>query len=381
MAFLKRTGGGRFSLRGTNLRLLILCLLCSAYGCMLVFSANYSAGSGMRGTITQIGATVIGLLLAFFISRFDYEDICRAWPFIGGFAVLLVLLTFTPLGLNVSGTDDTAWLQIGFGKAALTIQPSELLKVAFIITFSLHLSAVRENISHIRNVLLLCLHACVPIGLIFLQGDDGTALVFVFMFAAMMFAAGLKWQYFAAAFAAIAAAVPLLWFNYLTDDKKGRFLAILHPEEYIKTYGWQQYQGIVQMGSGKLFGVGYLNGSNPHLFARNNDLVFTVAAEEFGYIGSLVLLLLLALLIMELWRCAKMARDTLGSLICVGTMAMIGFQSIINIGMNVRLLPIIGITLPFFSQGGTSILTLYLAIGLVLSVCYYSNVKSTTIHH
>mgnify|MGYP002519673175 CR=1 FL=1 len=149
----------------------------------------------------------------------------------------------------------------------------------------------------------------------------------------------------------------------------------------MKTYGWQQEQGIILMGSGKLSGVGFTEGSNPNLFARNNDLIFTVAAEEFGFIGSILLLGLLALLIFELWRCSSRARDPMGSFICIGTMAMIGFQSIINIGMNVRLLPIIGITLPFFSAGGTSVLTLYLAIGLVLSVCYYSDIKSSSIRH
>ena len=117
-------------------------------------------------------------------------------------------------------------------------------------------------------------------------------------------------------------------------------------------------------------GVGYLNGSNPTLFARNNDLIFTVAAEEFGFIGALLLLGLLGALLYELYRCAKRAQDGLGTYLCVGMMALIGFQSIINLGMNLRLLPVIGITLPFFSAGGSSVLTLYLGIGLALSVSY-----------
>ncbi len=378
MKLMKGGSNFRFALRNTNFRLLILCFLCSLYGCMLVLSANLSAGNGWKGIITQAGASVVGFVFALLISQIDYDDICRAWPLVAGLAVLLVLLTFTPLGLNVSGTDDTAWLALSIGSFSLTFQPSELLKIAFIITFSRHLAAVGEDINAPRNILLLGAHALLPIGLIFLQGDDGTALVFGLMFVAMMFAAGLKWQYFAGTITAALIAVPFIWMN-LTDDKKGRILSILQPELYTETYGWQQEQGIILMGSGKLFGVGYLQGSNPDLFARNNDLIFTVAAEEFGYIGSLVLLALLALLTFELWRCAMRARDTLGRYMCIGTMAMIGFQSIINIGMNVRLLPIIGITLPFFSAGGTSVLTLYLAIGLVLSVSFYSNIKANSI--
>ncbi len=378
MRFEKRGSSLRFVLQNTNFRLITLCFLCSLYGCILVFSAFYSAGSSMKGFIMQAGASFIGIILAVFMSQIDYDDICRIWPIIAGLTVIPVLLTFTPLGINVSGTDDTAWLGISLGSFSFTIQPAELMKIAFIISFSKHLSMVREEINHPRNILLLGLHAIIPIGLVFLQGDDGTALVFILMFASLMFAAGLKWQYFAAVFGLIAVGTPILWAN-LTEDKKGRILAILTPDAFLETYGWQQNEGLVVMGSGKLTGVGYLEGSNPELFARHNDLVFTVAAEEFGYIGSLVLLLLLGLLILELWHCAAKARDPMGSYICIGTMAMIGFQSIINIGMNVRLLPIIGITLPFFSAGGTSALTLYLAIGLVLSVSFYSNIKSNAL--
>lgn len=381
MPTVKRKGAIRVSLKNTNFRLIVLCFLCSLYGCMLVFSANLSAGSGSRGVIVQAVCSVAGLIAAVLISRIDYEDLGNAWPILAGVAVVLMILTFTPLGLNVSGTDDTAWLGVRLGSFTLTFQPSELLKVVFILTFSKHLAAVREDINRFPTLIMLGIHAMLPIGLVFLQGDDGTALVFLLMFVALLFAAGLKWQFFAAAFGAIAVAVPILWFNFLTDDKKGRILAILQPEQYVKTYGWQQEQGIILMGSGKLSGVGFTEGSNPNLFARNNDLIFTVAAEEFGFIGSILLLGLLALLIFELWRCSSRARDPMGSFICIGTMAMIGFQSIINIGMNVRLLPIIGITLPFFSAGGTSVLTLYLAIGLVLSVCYYSDIKSSSIRH
>lgn len=368
----------RFTLQNTNFKLLALCFLCSVYGCILVFSAIYSADMSMKGFIMQAGASFLGIIFAMLISQIDYDDICRIWPLLAIVTVIPVLLTFTPLGINVSGTDDTAWLGIKLGSFNFTFQPAELLKIAFIVSFSKHLSVVQEDINNFRNILLLGLHACIPIGLVFLQGDDGTALVFILMFVSMMFAAGLKWQYFAGVFGAIAVALPILW-TQLSEDKKGRILSIFTPDAYLETYGWQQYEGLVVMGSGKLFGVGYLQGSNPDLFARHNDFVFTVAAEEFGFIGALLLLALLALLVLELWHCAKHARDKLGSFICIGTMAMIGFQSIINIGMNVRLLPVIGITLPFFSAGGTSALTLYLAIGLVLSVSFYSRLKVTNL--
>ena len=158
----------------------------------------------------------------------------------------------------------------------------------------------------------------------------------------------------------------------MDEDKKARFLCIFPPyvEKYLDSVGYQQFEALKSIGSGQLTGVGYLEGANPNLFARNNDLIFIVAAEEFGFFGGMLLLLLIGLLVYELYRCARRSQDSLGTYICVGMMALIGFQSLINLGMNLRLLPVIGITLPFFSDGGSSVATLYLGIGLVLSVSF-----------
>ena len=191
------------------------------------------------------------------------------------------------------------------------------------------------------------------------------------IFLSMLFAAGVNLLYYVIGFTGICAAIPILW-SVMSEDKKARILCILPPyvEKYLQTAGWQQYEGLKAIGSGQLTGTGYLNTNNGSLFARNNDLIFTVAGEEFGFIGSIFLLLLLTLLVYELFRCAIQARDPLGTYICVGMLALVGFQSIINLGMNLRLLPVIGITLPFFSAGGSSVATLYLGIGLVLSVSF-----------
>ena len=132
----------------------------------------------------------------------------------------------------------------------------------------------------------------------------------------------------------------------------------------------------MSMGSGQLWGVGFLNGGNHGLYARNNDLIFTVAGEEFGFIGAVALILIILFMVIKMLSNAMHARDRLGMFLCIGMMSLVGFQSAINIGMNVRLLPVIGITLPFFSAGGSSVATLYLGIGLVLSV-YYSSRTNT----
>ena len=360
-------------LRNTNKSLVLLCMLASGYGILLVYSAALSLNySGPKTVIMQILATAAGLIAALVIAKFDYESICNLWPVWAVIAFVLVFLTYTPLGLNVQGTDDTAWLAI---PVIGTFQPAELMKIAFIITFSKHLVAVREQINRPLTVLLLILHGAVPILMVMKQGDDGTALVFICIFAAMMFAAGLKPVYILAAAGLAGLAVPLAW-NMLDDKKKARFLSLIQIDEYLRRTGWQQYQGLTAMGSGQLWGVGYLQGGQHQLYARNNDFIFTVAGEEFGFIGSLVLLLLLTLIILVILRDALHARDRLGMFLCVGMMALIGFQSIINIGMTVRLLPVIGITLPFFSAGGSSVATLYLGIGLILSVHYSSRARN-----
>jgi len=355
-------------IRNSNIRLILLCLIASTYGCILVYSAAHGVGDGLRGSFIQIAASIGGLLLAVFLSRMEYETICALWPLWSGISLLLVLLTFTPLGVNVAGTDDTAWLRLG----PITFQPAELLKISFIISFSMHLSRVQERIHEFRTVFFLCLHGGFHILLVFLQGDDGTALVFIAIFLCMLLISGVNLLYYILGFAGVCAVIPILWTYFMDESKKARFLCIFPPfvEEYLNSAGWQQFEALKSIGTGQLTGVGYLNGTNPTLFARNNDLIFIVAAEEFGFLGGMLLLIILGLLMFEMYRCARHAKDSLGSYLCVGMMAYIGFQSLINLGMNLRVLPVIGITLPFFSDGGSSVATLYLGITLVLSVSY-----------
>ena len=361
-----------------NIRLILLCAILSTYGCILVFSAAHGYGEGWQGSIIQIGASIGGLLLAILLARIDYEAICTLWPVWSVISVALVLLTFTSAGLNATGTDDTAWLAIG----SITFQPAELMKISFIISFSMHLVKVQDRIREFKTVFFLCLHGGFHIFLVFLQGDDGTALVFIAIFLCMMLVSGVNLIYYVFGLAAICTVTPILWTFFMNEEKKARFLCIFPKfvEKYLNTYGWQQFEALKSIGTGQLSGVGYLNGTNPSLFARNNDLIFIVAAEEFGFLGGLLLFVLLAIMVLELYLCARRAKDPLGTYLCVGMMAYIGFQSLINLGMNLRLLPVIGITLPFFSDGGSSVATLYLGMALVLSVSYssrmYTNKKT-----
>lgn len=359
-------------IRQTDRFLILSCALAASYGFMLVYSATTTAGGSFSDCLMQLICIVLGLVAALVVSRLDYELIASIWPVLAGISVLLMLLTFTPLGYKVPNTDDQNWLEIPLGAKTFLFQPSELLKIVFIITFSYHLSKVREHINRPLTVLLLCAHGLFPAVLVFAQGDDGSAAIFLCIFIGMMFAAGLKPVYLLLGFASVLALVPVLW-SRLDQDKKGRFLSIIFVDQYAENIGWQQQTGLTAMGSGQLWGVGYMKGGGHQLYARNNDFIFTVAGEEFGFIGALLLIVLLVLIILAIFRNALTAKNRLGMFMCVGMMSLIGFQSVINIGMTVRLLPVLGITLPFFSSGGSSVLTLFLGIGLVLSVHHFSH--------
>lgn len=360
--------------------LIFLCVITTAYGVVLVYSANDFNGGGLRGWIIQPLAGVVGLIAALLISRVDYANLARLSPALAVVSVILMILTYTPLGLNVTGTDDTAWLGFPFGSSDpwITFQPSELMKVVFILTFSRHLYAVREHISRLPTFLLLCVHGAIPALLVFKQGDDGTALMFLIIFVCMLFAAGLRPWYFIVGGVCLIGALPLVWNYFLDDTKKARFLCLIPSlvEKYKDTAGFQQYYGIQALGSGQMTGVGFLEGGSDYVYSRGADFVFSVAGEEFGFLGAMAVLVLLGLICIAIWRAGMRARDSMGFYICVGMMAYIGFQSVINIGMVTRLLPAIGITLPFFSAGGSSLGTLFLGVGLVLSVYYSSGANA-----
>lgn len=355
----------------TDWVLILACSLATVYGIALLYSVAHTAGVGVSGYLVQVIAAIVGMVLAIAISTIDYEWICRVWPILDGIAVILVLLTFTPLGLNVQGTDDTAWLSI---PVIGTFQPAELLKVTFIISFATHLSKVHDRLNELPVLALVCLHGAIPIGIVFLQGDAGTALVFICIFISMILIAGLRPLYFLITMTGGTAMVPLIW-KVMSADKKARFLSLVFIDQYAQSTGFQQYWALVALGSGKLWGVGYLQGSGSNLYARNTDFIFTVAGEEFGFVGALILLGVILFVVLALLREVFTARDFQGMLLCSGILAMIGFQSIINIGMNLRLVPVVGITLPFFSRGGSSIATMYLGIGVALSVYFSSRAK------
>ena len=366
--------------RETDKLLFFLCLCASAFGMLLVYSATKNGATKLIPSElrTMIIAVAAGLILCLLISFLDYEVIIRLWPLVAIFCVLIMCALFIWGSAPPARPDARSW----FDLKIFYFQPSELVKIGFIITFAVHLDAVKDHVSKFTTVLLLGIHALIPIGLVMATGDDGSALIFMLMFLGMMFAAGGDWGYFAAGFAAVAVAFPAIWALgdkfILNQDQKNRFLAILYPDLYAKNEAFQQNRGIGAIGSGQFFGQGLFNGNYTQSGAvpeNQNDFVFSVAGEELGFIGAIAVLVLLAAIILRIVINGKRANDNASYLMCMGMASMLAAQVIINIGMVLQWLPVIGITLPFFSAGGSSNLCVYIGIGLMMSI-YRFNQKT-----
>lgn len=345
----------------------ILTMSASIYGFLLIYSQQRSGGTNFLKT--QIIAVGIGYIVAVFISCIDYRFYGKVWWIFAGVALSLTILVFF-IGIQIAGTDDVGWIKIG----SITFQPSELTKICFIITFAKHISVLvkYDKLRSFFSVMTLVFHAAIPILLIHMQGDDGTALVFGFMFLIMTFAAGVQLRYFISFLLVICVSAPLFYTKIMNDDQRNRLLVLFNLDDNsLTTYGWQQYQGKVSIASGGLFGEGYMNGprvAKDIVPYQENDFIFTVAGEEFGFIGCTILLLILLFIVIKTMRDAHLADDTFGKMICYGFFSIIATQTVINIGMVLGIFPVVGITLPFFSSGGTSVMCLYFGVGLVQSV-------------
>lgn len=359
--------------------LLILCFVATTYGCLAVFSATHYAGS-YRPVIVQSFCMVAGIGAAMFISAFDYDNYLRRWYLAAALGLIPVILTFF-IGFAPEGTDDKAWLNLGF----TTFQPSELLKICFIVTFSNHLAKVKRDINKLKVLIPVCVHGAIPILLIFIQGDAGTALVFTVMFICMLMVAGVSWKYFLTAFLAAVVASPIAYFFILNDDHRQRIVNMFDIDGDIQGIGWQQYRGRMALANGGFFGQGYLNGDLTQLGKRgvpegHNDFIFVCIGEELGFLGCFAVLILLTAICFRCLQIAKLSVKNEGKYICVGVFAMLFAQTVINIGMCTSVTPVIGITLPFFSAGGTSLFCLFLGIGLVLNVYMHRNSRTIYLH-
>lgn len=357
-----------YDFRNSDRILSLLSVTAAVYGAMLIFSLQ-RAGT-YNYLRPQLIAAAIGAAAAFVTAQADYMLIIKKWYFAAIAAAVLAFSVFL-FGMRVSGTDDTAWITLPFG---MTVQPSEFIKPCFIVTFTRHLCLLRENgvLQKPWAVLTLILHAALPVAVIHLQGDDGTALVFVMIFLVMTLLGGVKLRYFAALGGLSAAGLPLVWKYIMNDAQKNRLLSLFATDDSaMADYAYQQYQGRLSLGSGGLLGTGWLNGQRVGsgvVPEQENDFILTAAGEELGFLGCLVIIALLFAIMLIIIRNSKKASTYEGALLCAGAFAVIAAQTCLNLGMVLGLLPVIGVTLPFFSAGGSSLISTFICIGLVQSV-------------
>lgn len=360
--------------RETDKALLFICFLLSAIGVIAVTSATHTSveegGFLSRDARVMLIAVVAGAVLALIISFIDYDFILKLWPVIAVVCLGLMLILFTPLGCAPSQRDDSrCWIKI---TQTLYFQPSEIVKIGFVVTFAAHCNKVKEEISSFKQVIFLCIHAMILIGLVVLTGDMGSALIFGMMFIAMMFVAGAHWIYFIIGPLLICAVLPVAWYKVFGTIQRNRILALFYPELYPDEI-YQQNLAEKAMQNGGLTGTGIFKG----VYCRNvpesqNDMILSVIGEEFGFIGTLALMIIFVLLIIKIMRVGRKSNSYPARIMCSGVAFMLGSQIMVNVGMCTKLLPVIGITLPFISAGGSSSLCIYIAIGLIMSISRYS---------
>jgi rod shape determining protein RodA len=346
--------------------LFAICLIMSILGIINL----YSAGSfSLRHSTTpyylkQLYWLLIGLGLLAVTVSIDYQLMARHAYLIHGLSVFLLVLALF-WGRSAAGTHR--WLQIG----GFSFQPSELAKITLVLLLSRYFSNLTISKSYgLQDFAYPILVTIITFVLIFLEPDLGTAALLVLVFISFVFFLHLGLRYIVVFLVSGAALLPVAW-QFLEEYQKRRVFAFLSPGKYSLQAGYQAIQSKIAVGSGMFFGKGFLCGTQSQLRflpEQHTDFVFSVVAEEWGFVGSLLVVLLFFLTISRGLRIASQSRDRLGSLVAAGLVLVILWQVLINVGMVTGLFPIVGIPLPFLSYGGSSLVTTWVIIGILLNI-------------
>lgn len=356
-----------------DLVLLSLCCGATGFGLVLIASATRYLSTN-RYVIVQGAAMLLGVGLYIFFSMVDVELLVKKWKWILAFNVLFILL-LVPFGKNING--NKAWIQ--FSWMPTSIQPAEIVKITFILLLAKQLEWTREQkreLKHLSTVFPLAVHLLFMVGLIYtVSNDTGSALVYIFAFLCMTLVAGMavRW-FFLGGVLAIAGLFGLWKLDKIPVYMVSRFHAVLDHSFQPLVAGWQQTRSLLAIGSGQWFGQGLFHGTQTQsltsssLPARHTDYIFAAAGEELGLVGCLVIIVLLTAIIFRCLIVAKHAQTAMSAYVCVGMAGMLIFQTLSNIGMCLFVMPVIGLTLPFFSYGGSSVVTLFAAMGIVSGI-------------
>ena len=358
--------------RKGDLILLLLCAIATVFGLLIIASATNASNVGPgRYLLTQAGAAIAGILGYVVMSSFSMEALSerrRFWT-IGNLGLLALLI---PFGVTVNG--NRSWLQFPF--LPFNIQAAEICKITFIIIIASVMTSYQNKRSSPKAVFHLAAHLLLIFGVNYIISNDmGVSLIFVFIFVGMTFGGGVGLFWFAIIAAAAIVVVPIAW-NMLPDDNymKTRIAVLFDPSLDPDGRGvlYQTFRALRSLTGGGLTGQGLFQGNhtqlNGSLFAQHTDFIYCVIGEELGFIGCAAVLLLLCAIIGRCIWVGLRSPDNLRRLVCFGVASALVFQVIINIGMCIGVMPVIGLTLPFISYGGSSIITLYAMLGLVSGV-------------
>jgi rod shape determining protein RodA len=349
--------------------LLMVTLMLATYGVVMVHSTTANSQSAVDPTIffsRQIAFLIAGVVALLVISFFDYRYIGGLAPVIYGITILALVLVLTPLGTLRSGA--TRWISVG----PLEAQPSELAKVAIIICLAAFL-AQRKGELRGRDIAICVGLVAIPSVLIYKQPDLGTMMVFVALLGAVLLCAGAKIRHFVfLGIVGLIGVIVIFQAGLLQDYQIQRLTSFLDPTPDVQSVGYNLTQSKIAIGSGGMQGKG-LGGKNTQTSLdfvpeQHTDFIFTAVGEQLGFFGSATLLAMFAFLMWRGLRIAAMSRDLLGTLLAAGIVALWAFQIFVNVGMTMGIMPITGIPLPFISYGGSSLITNFVAVGLLLNI-------------
>lgn len=362
--------------------LLVMGLICAIFGIVVISSATASYHSA-KYVIVQSASLILGVFAFVVMTVLDVDVLADKWQILCAFNVVFLLLLI-PFGVS-DNTGNTGWLRF-FG---IGIQPTEVVKLTFIIILAKQISYLKEyhDLNSVWSVAQLAGHFVLLFGLILVVSSDlGSALIFFFIFLVMLFAAGFALHWFAIGFAAIAAMIPLLWKFVLHDYQKNRILAPYDSSIDPTNTGinWQPHQSKIALASGQWTGAGLGHGTQSQsnaLAGKHTDFIYAVIGEELGMIACILVIVLLLIVIIRCVMVGIRSGSNMGSLVCFGVAAFLTFQTFENIGMCIGITPVIGITLPFFSYGGSSLFTTFAALGMVSGIHFRPRPKRNSIYY
>ena len=359
------------SLRKGDLILLLMCLIVTTFGCLMISSATQVYGSGARYVIIQIPAALIGVFVFAIISSVDAEFFSEHRTVLVLFNMFLLALLI-PFGTD-NGTGNKSWLNIPL--LPVDIQPAEICKITYVLIMASVMNANQNRLSTIPSVFQMVFHLALIVGVnMILSHDAGVSLIFVFIFIGMAFAGGVSILWFLIAGGALAVALPFIYEYIMGDYQRLRIQVLFDPSLDPLGTGarYHTMRSLRSLTGGGVTGQGLFQGNRTNtfgaLYAQHTDYIFSAIGEELGYVGCFLVIAALVCIIARCIWVGNRSQDYMRRLICYGVASAVIFQIIVNVGMCIGVMPVIGLTLPFISYGGSSLVSLYAMMGLVSGV-------------